>query len=107
MNCVVLLGGEEGLKVYIVKENNQNARSHADPQAQRGLEYEIIDCVELARRWCLPESWVRGRVLQGVSDPIPHLRFGRYVRFRWGSPELNSWLERRTVAEDLSRKRRA
>ena len=30
-----------------------------------------MDCVELARRWCLPESWVREHVLQGVSDPIP------------------------------------
>lgn len=90
-----------------MKENGQNAGSHADPLAQNRLGYEIIDCVELARRWCLPESWVRSRVLRGVSDLIPHLRFGRYVRFRWGSPELNSWLERRTVAEDSSRRRRA
>jgi hypothetical protein len=57
------LGGEEGLKVHIVRENGQNAESHADPQAQSGLGYEIIDCIELARRWCLPESWVRSRVL--------------------------------------------
>jgi hypothetical protein len=31
----------------------------------------------------LPESWVRGHVRDGATDPIPHLRFGRYVRFRW------------------------
>lgn len=103
----MLLGSVEVLKVYVVKENNQNAGSRTDLQAQSALDYEIIDSVELARRWNLPESWVRGRVLQGVSDPIPRLRFGRYVRFRWGSPELNSWLERRTVAEDSSRRRRA
>lgn len=64
--------------------------------------YEIIDCRELGRRWCLPESWVRAHVRDGITEPIPHLRFGRYVRFRWGSPELNSWLERRTVTGSRS-----
>lgn len=67
-----------------------------------GSEYEIIDCRELARRWSLPESWVRGHVRDGIADPIPHVRFGRYVRFRWASPELNSWLERRTVTGNRS-----
>jgi hypothetical protein len=54
--------------------------------------YEIIDSVELARRWVLPASWVREHVRSRVTDPIPHIRFGRYVRFRWGSPELEGWL---------------
>jgi hypothetical protein len=31
-------------------------------------------------------------------DPIPHVRFGKYVRFRWGSPELEDWAERRIVS---------
>jgi hypothetical protein len=25
------------------------------------------------------------------------VRFGKYVRFRWGSPELEGWAERRIV----------
>ena len=29
------------------------------------------------------------------ADRIPHLRLGKYVRFRWGSPELAQWLARR------------
>src|SRR6202795_446548 len=51
-----------------------------------GPHYEVIASVELARRWVLPLSWVRGHVRSRVTDPIPHIRFGRYVRFRWGSP---------------------
>ena len=62
-----------------------------------GAQYEIINAEELARRWSLPESWVRDQTRSRATDPIPHLRFGRYVRFRWGSPELNGWLERRMV----------
>lgn len=57
--------------------------------------YEIIDSATLAKRLTLPESWVRAQVRSRASDPLPAMRFGRYVRFRWNSPELNSWLSRR------------
>jgi hypothetical protein len=67
--------------------------------------YEVIDSVKLARRWVLPVSWVRGHVRSSVTDPIPHIRFGRYVRFRWGSPELEGWLAEHMVNSGASRKR--
>ena len=60
--------------------------------------YEFINCGELAVRWCLPESWVREQVRTRSTDPIPHVRFGKYVRFRWGSSELEEWAERRIVS---------
>lgn len=60
--------------------------------------YEFIDSEELALRWNLPESWVREQVRTRSTDPIPHIRFGKYVRFRWGSPELEDWAERRIVS---------
>ena len=56
---------------------------------------EIIDSKALASRLNLPESWVRDAVRRSAKDPIPHLRFGKYVRFAWGSPELTEWLHRR------------
>ena len=59
------------------------------------MNYEIIDSKELARRWSLPESWVRDQTRSRADDPIPCLHFGKYVRFRWGSPELEQWLKRR------------
>ena len=61
-------------------------------------QYEIIDCRELAHRWRLPESWIREYTRTRSDDPIPHLKFGKYVRFRWGSPELDNWAERRIVS---------
>lgn len=51
-------------------------------------EYEFIDSRELATRWSLPETWIRERVRTRCDDPPPHVRFGKYIRFRWGSPEL-------------------
>jgi len=57
--------------------------------------FEIIDCPTLAKRLCVPTTWIRDQVRSRVPDPIPHLRLGKYVRFRWGSPELQQWLTRR------------
>lgn len=63
-------------------------------------QYEFIDSKTLAKRWCLPESWVREQVRSRSADPLPHVRFGKYVRFRWGSPELNQWAERRLIGSN-------
>ena len=61
-------------------------------------ETEVIDSNELAKRLNVPETWVRSRTnLKRTNDPIPHLRFGRYVRFSWGSDTLRDWLERQLV----------
>jgi len=56
---------------------------------------EIIGADELAKRLNLPVSWIRDQVRTRATDPIPSLRFGRYVRFQWGHPDLVEWLERR------------
>ena len=73
------------------------------------MEYAFIDCEELANRWSVPNTWVREYVRTRCEDPIPHVRFGKYVRFRWGSPELEAWAERRIVGannKDIGRGRR-
>jgi hypothetical protein len=53
--------------------------------------FEVINSRELARRWCVPESWIRDQVRHRAIGPIPHIKLGRYVRFEWGSLELNAW----------------
>lgn len=55
---------------------------------------EIIGAEELAKRWKVPETWVRSqtRARTVTAEQIPHLRFGRYLRFEWGSPALEEWL---------------
>jgi hypothetical protein len=56
---------------------------------------ELIDSVELAARWRVPESWVRNRTRarSPKSERIPCIRLGRYVRFEWGSSRLAEYLE--------------
>jgi hypothetical protein len=58
---------------------------------------EIIDSDELAKRLKVPSSWVRNHCQPRVpeADRIPRLQFGRYLRFRWGSPELERWIAAR------------
>jgi hypothetical protein len=86
------------------EEQNQNCQmlsadhstSHTDGAA--GTEqFEFIDSIELARRWNVPVSWVRDQVRSRALDPLPHINFGKYVRFLWGSPALELWIRRRIV----------
>jgi hypothetical protein len=71
---------------------------NAPADTLKSHRYEFLDSKALALRWSLPESWVREQVRRRSSDPIPHVRFGKYVRFRWGSPELENWAVRRIVS---------
>jgi hypothetical protein len=54
--------------------------------------FELIDSNELAQRLSLPPSWVRSHTRARTLDEIPCIRFGKYVRFRWGSRELEAWI---------------
>jgi hypothetical protein len=65
------------------------------------MPIEIIDSKELASRWGVPESWVRSysRERCPKDERIPHLQFGRYVRFEWGSPALEAWLNQHRTGE--------
>lgn len=67
------------------------------PLSERRPEYDFLDCKQLAERWNVPETWIRERVRRRSADPLPHVRFGKYVRFRWGAPELEEWAQRRIV----------
>jgi hypothetical protein len=55
---------------------------------------EIIDAAEMAKRLTVTESWIRDQTRSRSKDPIPHFRFGTYVRFEWNNPKLLAWLER-------------
>lgn len=56
--------------------------------------YEKIDAQELATRWGVRKSWIenRTRARTPAAERIPCIKFGKYKRFEWGSPELESWL---------------
>ena len=59
-----------------------------------GTPVELIDSAELAKRWQVPESWIRNhtRARTPKDERIPCIRLGRYVRFEWGAPRLAEWL---------------
>ena len=59
------------------------------------MTFEVIDFRELARRWKVPETWVREQVRVRTKDPIPHKKLGKYTRFEWASPALEEWWNRR------------
>ena len=60
------------------------------------IEYEVLTSAELAQRLKVKESWVIDQSKRcRTHDPIPVFRLGKHRRYRWGSPELNAWLDRR------------
>ena len=68
-------------------------------------EYEVLTSAELAERLKVRESWVIDQSKRSrTHDPIPVFRLGKHRRFRWGSPEMNSWLDRRADYDTTTRK---
>jgi hypothetical protein len=65
------------------------------------VQFELLTAEQLAERLNVPATWVREQTRSRAldTDPLPHLRLGRYVRFRWESPELEAWLLRRLCAK--------
>lgn len=61
------------------------------------FRYESLTSEQLADRLNVPPSWVRDQVRARAEDPLPHIQLGKYVRFLWGSPELEAWLRRRMI----------
>ena len=60
------------------------------------FEFEVLDSSELAQRLKVKKSWIIEQSKRSrTSDPIPVFRLGKHRRYRWGSPEMNDWLNRR------------
>jgi len=69
------------------------------------FDYEVLTSAELAERLKVRESWVVDQSKRSrTHDPIPVFRLGKHRRYRWGSPELNGWLERRAGNNTQQRK---
>jgi predicted DNA-binding transcriptional regulator AlpA len=54
---------------------------------------------QLAEKLAVPASWIREKTRRRArvrdSDPLPVVRLGKYVRFRWA--EVEAWLARQSV----------
>jgi excisionase family DNA binding protein len=53
---------------------------------------------QLADRLVVPLSWIREKTRQRArtrdADPLPCVRLGKYVRFRW--TDVEAWLKRQS-----------
>jgi hypothetical protein len=56
---------------------------------------KLVDLAELARLWSLPKTWLQHSTRAGAVDPLPVVRFGKYVRIDLADPRLAAWLTRR------------
>jgi len=64
----------------------------------------FLDFHELAAKLGTTEQWVRRNVRRTYTrDPIPHLRFGRIIRFVWDSREMQEWIERHKAIADAQK----
>ena len=56
---------------------------------------EFFSTAEAAVYLKVTKAWVYDRTRAGADDPIPHLKIGRYLRFR--RKDLDRWIEKKRV----------
>jgi hypothetical protein len=57
---------------------------------------DLLTPAQLAGRLGVTTRWVNLYSRRTYTkDPIPHVRFGKFLRYRWDSAEFQSWLKRR------------
>jgi predicted DNA-binding transcriptional regulator AlpA len=65
---------------------------------------DFLDFRRLAAKLGTSEQWVRRNVRRTYTrDPIPHLRFGRLIRFVWDSQEMSEWIERHKATQSATK----
>jgi hypothetical protein len=70
-------------------------------KAAPSVDSDFLDFAGLAARLATTEQWVRRNVRRTYTrDPIPHLRFGRMIRFVWDSLDMQEWIDRRKTTTD-------
>ncbi len=52
---------------------------------------ELLTVSEIASVLKVPVSWVYERTRRPGCDRIPHIKLGKYLRFRWSA--VREWLE--------------
>jgi hypothetical protein len=104
LNNPALHRGREDSAISAVLPQRSNSTT-ASTLASRAFDYEVLTSAELAQRLKIKESWVVDQSKRSrTSDPIPVFRLGKHRRYRWGSPELNAWLDRRAGYNTQQRK---
>ena len=60
---------------------------------QTGRQDKLLNVEQLAAELNVPKSWIYGQTRLTDGTGIPHLKIGKYCRFRL--PDVLAWLENR------------
>lgn len=52
---------------------------------------QLLTVAEVATALKVPISWIYERTRRSGGERIPHIRLGKYLRFRWSA--VREWLE--------------
>jgi excisionase family DNA binding protein len=55
------------------------------------LKGELLTVPEIASALKVPVSWIYDRVRRSGPEQIPHIKLGKYLRFRWSA--VQGWLD--------------
>lgn len=58
---------------------------------ESAFEDGLLTVSEIAAALKVPVSWVYERTRRSGTDRIPHIKLGKYLRFRWSA--VRPWLE--------------
>ena len=90
------MSGERAREEFSVNDSRLRERRVSVCMGSGPINYEVLTSAELAQRLKVKESWVIDQSKRSrTHDPIPVFRLGKHRRYRWGSPEMNAWLDRR------------
>jgi excisionase family DNA binding protein len=60
-------------------------------ETSASLKGELLTVPEIASALKVPVSWIYDRVRRSGAEQIPHIKLGKYLRFRWDS--VQRWLD--------------
>lgn len=82
--------------MQVDRENTRSVRTVAVSSLNGAA---LLTPQQLAERLSVPTSWIREkcrhRALVRDHDPLPYIKLGRYIRFRWADVEV--WLNRQAT----------
>jgi excisionase family DNA binding protein len=55
------------------------------------LKGALLTVPEIASALKVPVSWIYDRVRRSGPEQIPHIKLGKYLRFRWAA--VQQWLD--------------